>query len=293
MKKDLVGLIPAAGVGTRLYPFSRAVPKELYPILGKATIEHCVETLREGGIRKIYIVVGYQKGAIMDYLGNGSDFGVNLAYIYQMRRGGIGHAILQAKEWIDSTFVALLGDSFIEPKEEIRKLVELHKRKHPVATLLLFKVTNPSAYGVARLRKEGKYLRIERLVEKPSLELAREFEVEGQYYALCGAYVLEPEIFDFIARTPPGKRGEIEITDALQLAIEEGESILGWELKGKYMDVGKWETALQVEKEMFEKHDAKYHAKERTKFAEKITHSCFTSIKASPIKQYNFKEGQI
>jgi dTDP-glucose pyrophosphorylase len=120
---DIVGLIPAAGGGTRLYPFSRAVPKEMYPILGKAVIEHSIENLRKGGVKKIYMIVGYQKGAIMDYIGDGSFFDVNVAYVYQLQRKGLGHAILRAKDWIDKTFVTLLGDSFIEPKEEIRWMI--------------------------------------------------------------------------------------------------------------------------------------------------------------------------
>jgi dTDP-glucose pyrophosphorylase len=114
---DIVGLVPAAGGGTRLYPFSRAVPKEMYPILGKSVIEHTIENLKAGGIHKIFMIVGHQKGALMDYVGNGSFFDTNVAYIYQLEKKGIAHAIYQAKDWISTTFVTLLGDSFIEPNE--------------------------------------------------------------------------------------------------------------------------------------------------------------------------------
>ena len=136
MKAENVGLIPAAGSGTRLYPFARAVPKEMYPILGKAVIEHCVENLLAGGVKKIFMIVGFQKGALMDYIGDGSFFDVNVAYVYQMKRRGLGHAIYQAKDWIDTTFVTLLGDSFIEPKDEMKELIRVHKKHKPIATLL-------------------------------------------------------------------------------------------------------------------------------------------------------------
>jgi dTDP-glucose pyrophosphorylase len=247
---EIVGLIPAAGVGTRLYPFARAVPKELYPILGKPAIEHCVENLREGGIRRIYVLVGYQKGALMDYLGDGSDFGVKIAYLYQHRRLGLGHAVLQAKGWIGSTFVTLLGDSFIEPKREIRDLIDLHLRERPLATLLLFRVEDPSSYGVARFRREGELLVVEKLVEKPGPRRAREMRVDGRFYALCGAYVFEPGIFRYLEETPSQKGGEIQLTDALELAVEGGERVLGLELAGRYIDVGKWETVFRTEREL-------------------------------------------
>jgi len=250
MREEIVGLIPAAGVGTRLYPFARAVPKELYPIVGKPAIEHCVENLREGGIRKIYVLVGYQKGALMDYLGDGSDFGVKIAYIYQHRRLGLGHAVLQAKGWVESTFVTLLGDSFIEPKCEIRNLINLHLRERPLATLLLFKVRDPSSYGVASFRREGDLLVIKRLVEKAGPKQARGMKVDGEFYALCGAYVFEPEIFEYIEKTRPHRDGEIQLTDALELAVEKGERVLGMELAGRYIDVGKWETVFRTEREL-------------------------------------------
>ena len=247
---EIVGLIPAAGVGTRLYPFARAVPKELYPILGKPAIEHCVENLREGGIRRIYVLVGYQKGALMDYLGDGSDFGVKIAYLYQHRRLGLGHAVLQAKGWIGSTFVTLLGDSFIEPKRDIRDLIDLHLRERPLATLLLFRVEDPSSYGVARFRREGELLVVEKLVEKPGPRRAREMRVDGRFYALCGAYVFEPGIFRYLEETPSQKGREIQLTDALELAVERGERVLGLELAGRYIDVGKWETVFRTEREL-------------------------------------------
>jgi len=248
---EIVGLIPAAGIGTRLYPFSRAVPKEMYPIYGKAVIEHTIENLKIGGINKIYMVVGYQKGALMDYVGDGSFFGVNVVYLYQMTRRGLGHSILQGSGWIDKTFVTLLGDSFIEPKEEIRELINYHTKEKPIATVMLFEVDDVSGYGIAKFRdlKNGTG-KIESMTEKPSKEAAKDLKTNGKFYALCGAYVFDPRIFKYIEKTPPGIKNEIQLTDAMALALKNGEKINGFVLKGKYLDIGKWNTVKETEKFM-------------------------------------------
>jgi dTDP-glucose pyrophosphorylase len=272
MKKiEFVGLVPAAGEGTRMYPFSRAVPKEMYPILGRPVIEHCIENLREGGIKRIFIVVGHQKGALMDYVGDGSFYGVRVAYIYQLKRKGLGHAILQAENWIHTPFVTLLGDSFIEPKREIQNLMKLHEKKRPIATILLFRVRSPRGYGIAKFKSlEKDYGPIEKVVEKPSLKEAEEYRMNGEYYALCGAYVFEPEIFDFIKRTKPGKKREVQITDSIQLALEEGESVYGMILNGRYLDAGKWNTVFRISKEMLDFHDIEELIKERERMTDKV-----------------------
>ncbi|MBI4021193.1 MAG: nucleotidyltransferase family protein [Candidatus Aenigmarchaeota archaeon] len=244
---DIVGLVPAAGGGTRLYPFSKAIPKEMYPILGKAAIEHCIETLREGGVRRIFVVVGHQKGALMDYLGNGSNFGVTTAYIFQDERRGIGHAILQAKTWIDRPFAVLLGDSFIKPKKEIADIIALHRREKPIASLLVFQVDSPEGYGVVSMDRQG---RVADLVEKPSAAEAKRLATDGRYLAITGVYVFDPRIFEYIEKTPPGANGEIQITDAIGLAVKAGEKVFALQLKGRYLDIGKWKTVLSIEKEL-------------------------------------------
>jgi dTDP-glucose pyrophosphorylase len=269
---EIVGLIPAAGGGTRLYPFSRAVPKEMYPIMGKAVIEHCVENLKEGGVKKIFMVVGYQKGALMDYIGDGSLFDVDVAYVYQMQRGGLGHAILQGKNWINSTFVTLLGDSFIEPKDEINRLILAHKKEKPIATVLLFKVKDARGYGVVKFKEMSSGCgEIEKMIEKPTPEQAEEYRNgNGEFYALCGGYVFEPEIFSFIERTSPGAKNEIQITDAMAFALKDGKKVYGVVLEGKYLDVGKWRTIFNIEKELMEKVNLEGHVRDREALTEKV-----------------------
>jgi len=274
MKKvKFVGLIPAAGSGTRLYPFSRAVPKEMYPILGKSVIEHSIDNLREGGIKDIFVIVGNQKGALMDYIGDGSFFGVKVAYIFQTQRKGLGHAILQGRNWIKEPFVTLLGDSFIEPKKEILRIIKLHEEKRPIATVLLFKVKDPMGYGVVKLRKiKDNYGIVEKMIEKPSPEEAEEYMTNGEYYALCGLYIFEPRIFEFIEKTPPGTGGEIWIADSIDLAVKSGEKVYGMLLvEGKYLDVGKWRTVFEVKKYMLNNFDVEEMIREREEMTKRIT----------------------
>lgn len=271
MKEEIVGLIPAAGTGKRLYPFSRAVPKEMYPILGKAVIEHSIENLKIGGIKKVYMIVGFQKGALMDYIGDGSFFGVNVVYIYQLKRRGLGHGVLQGREWINKTFVTLLGDSFIEPKEELRELIEYHRKEKPLATIMLFEVKDTGGYGIVKFKglRDGAGP-VERMAEKPSEKELEKLKTNGKFYAICGAYVFEPGIFRYLELTKPGLNNEVQLTDAMNLALKKGEKINGFVLKGKYIDIGKWRTVLKTEKELLVDLDINSHVKERERIMEKI-----------------------
>jgi dTDP-glucose pyrophosphorylase len=271
MEEEIVGLIPAAGIGKRLYPFSRAVPKEMYPILGKAVIEHSIENLKIGGIKRVYMIVGFQKGSLMDYVGDGSFFGVNVVYIYQLKRRGLGHGVLQGREWIDRTFVTLLGDSFIEPKEEIRELIDYHSKEKPLATIMLFEVEDTEGYGIAKF----KTLRngtgpVERMAEKPSKGESEKLKTDGKLYAICGAYVFEPKIFRYLELTKPGLNNEVQLTDAMNLALKKGERINGFVLKGKYIDIGKWGTILKTEKELLANLNIESHIKEREEIMERV-----------------------
>jgi dTDP-glucose pyrophosphorylase len=274
MVSNIVGLVPAAGMGKRLYPFSRAVPKELYPILGKPVIEHVVENLKMGNVQKIFMVVGHKKSAIMDYIGDGRHYDVDVAYIFQLEQLGLGHAILQGEKWINSTFVTLLGDSFLEPKHEINQMIKLHRRERPVATLMLFEVPDPTGYGIVKLDLKDKNSGvITKMIEKPSEKEAEEYiSSDGNYYAICGLYTFEPLIFDYIKKAPLHKNsGEIHITNAIQTAIENDEKVMGMVLSGEYIDIGKWNTALRAEKKFLEGKDIDHHIEERENVRMRMT----------------------
>jgi len=110
---------------------------------------------------------------------------------------------------------------------------------------------------------EGHSGRIEALIEKPTPKEAPNYLVGEAYHAICGFYVFEPEIFEYIEQTPPGAKNEIQITDALELAIQSGETVCGHILNGRYLDIGKWDTVLQAEKDLLEARGLEKYIKDR------------------------------
>lgn len=241
----MIGVIPAAGSGTRLLPFTRAVPKEMYPILGKTPLDYALECMQNAGIKKVFIIVGHKKGAIMDYIGDGSRYNLKVIYVYQEEQLGLGHAILQIEDLIDTTFLAILGDTIITPYTQIQELINTHNNES-ISTILLNEVQDPSEYGVARLSDTGKILELK---EKPDEHDRIRFKVNDKYLALSGAYVIEPEIFKFLNMINPTKN-EIQLTDAIEYAIQKGYHVYGYILNGNRYDIGRWKTLLEVERNL-------------------------------------------
>jgi UTP--glucose-1-phosphate uridylyltransferase len=133
----------------------------------------------------------------------------------------------------------------------------------------VFKVPDPYGYGVVKF-KDINTGEIEKVVEKPTPEQAKEFEHDGEYYAILGAYLFEPKIFEYIRKTPLGIKNEIQITDSIALALKSNERVFGRVLKGKYIDIGKWDTVLRAEKEISDQADIDSHIKEREEMMEKV-----------------------
>ncbi len=150
-------------------------------------------------------------------------------------------------------------------------MMKLHAEKKPIATILLFKVKDTVGYGIAKFRGlENGYGLIEKVVEKPTQEEAEEYKLNNEFYALCGAYIFEPRMFDFIGKTRPGKKKEVQITDSIQLAIEKGEKVYGVILSGKYLDIGKWRTVFDIQKDMQDKFNIDEITKEREKMTDRV-----------------------
>lgn len=247
-KGNMIGVIPAAGSGTRLLPFTRSVPKEMYPILGKTPLDYALECMRDVGIKKVFIIIGHKKGSIIDYVGDGSRYNLKVVYVYQEKQLGLGHAVLQIEDLIDTTFLTILGDTIISPNTEIQELIKLHitsknNNEKAISTILLNGVQNPSEYGVVRIENN----KIIELKEKPNEKERTQFERYGKYLAISGVYILEPEIFRFLKSTIPGRNDEIQLTDAFDNAINEGHTIFGYILKGDRYDIGSWKSLLEVE----------------------------------------------
>lgn len=222
------GLIPAAGSGTRLGPFTNAIPKELLPVGDKAVIEHVVVAMEMAGITDIVIVVSPHKHGISDYLGSGHKFGVNLTYVVQDERLGLANAVLAGEHAIDGSFAVVLGDNFISPKSFLRELIAYHVKKKADATVGVGEVKDVTRHGV--IKPDGD--RILDMVEKPLPEQA------PSRLGAVGMYAFETTIFDAIKETEPGFKGEFQLTDSLRLSIQSGKRVLYRKLDGVHIDVG-------------------------------------------------------
>jgi len=231
-----LALVPAAGRGTRLGRIGAALPKALVPIDGRPAIDHIFEMLRDAGIQRVFLVVGYKKEQLISYVEDGSDFGLKIAHLAQPNQRGIAHALLQAEAFIDEDFVCLLGDTLLTPKSSLKQLIDFHLSRRPAATLLVKHMDDVSGYGV--IEPDGE--RVRRVVEKPQSNIEAPSRL-----AIVGCYSFSPKIFDAAKETAPNERtGEIELTDAIQNLIESGEKVCFLKFEGTYIDTGKLVGAI-------------------------------------------------
>ncbi len=222
------GLILAAGSGTRLRPFTHTHPKHLLPVGGKAIIAYGIDAMAAVGIRDVGIVVGAEtEGPLRDYLGDGACFGVRLSYVFQPQPKGLAHAVMCAERFLDGeAFVLYLGDNLME--DTLAGMLAAFHELTEGAVIALKQVPNPSDYGVAALDGQGRILR---LVEKPAQPPSD--------LAVVGVYVFSRDILDACRRVQPSGRGELEITDAIQLMVDDGRPVLAHRLQGWWKDTGK------------------------------------------------------
>jgi len=227
------GIILHGGAGTRLRPLTYSGPKQLIPVANKPVSQHVVEDLRSSGITDVTIILGdtYPE-LVREYYGDGSRFGVKIHYIYQGKPLGIAHAVSLCKDFVgNQSFVVYLGDNLLQ--HGINDHLEKFSQGNYDAMLLLKEVEDPTRFGVAELDKDGKLVR---LVEKP--------KVPPSKYALVGVYFFKPVIFDVIKDLRPSWRGELEITDAIQLLLERGGKVGYSFVDGWWLDTGKKDDIL-------------------------------------------------
>ncbi|MBQ6220936.1 MAG: glucose-1-phosphate thymidylyltransferase [Methanosphaera sp.] len=229
------GVILSGGHGTRLRPLTHTGPKQLIPIANKPVIDYAIEDLRDAGITEIGIILGTNMpNKIKDALGDGSRFGVNITYIMQGEPKGLAHAAATAKDFVDGdSFVMYLGDNIL--KSGIEEFVSGFEESDFASRLLLQEVADPRQFGVAELNDEGKIIN---LVEKP--------EHPKSNLALVGIYLFKNNIFDAISKIKPSWRDELEITDAIQQLIDEGENVDSFVVEGWWKDTGKPEDVLDA-----------------------------------------------
>ncbi|AQL43314.1 glucose-1-phosphate thymidylyltransferase [Halorientalis sp. IM1011] len=229
------GLILAGGRGTRLRPITHTGPKQLVPVANKPVIQYAIEDLVEAGITDIGIVLGNKgREAIQAALGDGDSFGVDITYIVQGNPLGLSHAVGCARDFVgNDDVVVYLGDNIL--KQGISELVEDFRNGDFGAGIALQSVDRPEQFGVADVDADGG---ITRLVEKP--------DDPPSNLALIGIYVFSSAVFDAIEDLKPSWRGELEITDAIQLLLERGHEIDSHIVEGWWKDTGKPEDILEA-----------------------------------------------
>ena len=255
-------VIPAAGLGTRFLPATKAVPKEMLPVVDTPTIQYVVEEAVAAGLGDILLITGRGKGAIEDHFdrapeleelleAKGDTAGLELirrsnqlAAVHSIRQGapkGLGHAVLCAAEHVgDEPFAVLLGDDFIHPSDPLlRRLIEAHARYGgSVVALMEVGVDQISLYGAVAFEPTGEddVVRLTDMVEKPPPDEAPSNKV------IIGRYVCDPAIFGVLRETPPGRGGEIQVTDALktlaQMPQADGGGVHGVLFHGRRFDTG-------------------------------------------------------
>lgn len=225
-KSYMKGVILSGGKGTRLSPLTDNYPKQLIPILGRPVLLHCIDYLKSAGITDIAIIVGLDKGHIIEAELRKYSLNVNLSFIYQDEPRGLAHAVSLAKDFTkDDDFIVLLGDNLFDKR--LKDLINDFYSSKADTLILLKDVTHPYDFGVVKFDPSGKALQ---LVEKP-----KEFVSN---YAIVGVYLFNHKIYQAIESIEPSARGELEITDAIGLQVEQGGKVQTNILDSYWYDTG-------------------------------------------------------
>ena len=249
-------IIPAAGLGTRFLPATKAQPKEMLPIVDKPTIQYIIEEAVASGIEEILIITGRNKKSIEDHFDKSMELEAELEknnkeemlnmvrkisniadihYIRQKEPKGLGHAILCAKAFVgNEPFAVLLGDDVVDSETPcLKQLMECYNEyKTSILGVQTVPTDDVNKYGIVDgLHIEDRVYKVKNLVEKPTIEEA------PSNVAILGRYIITPQIFKILEETKPGKGGEIQLTDALQTLINN-EAMYAYKFEGRRYDVG-------------------------------------------------------
>ncbi|MCY6355097.1 UTP--glucose-1-phosphate uridylyltransferase GalU [Clostridium sp. ZS2-4] len=249
-------IIPAAGLGTRFLPATKAQPKEMLPIVDKPTIQYIIEEAVASGIEEILIITGRNKRAIEDHFDKSIELEyqlkennktdllnmvknisniVNIHYIRQKEPKGLGHAISCAKTFVgNEPFAVMLGDDIVQNEVPcLKQLIDcFNEYKTSIIGVQPVPKDEVYKYGIVNgLHIEDRVYKVKDLVEKPSIEEA------PSNIAILGRYIITPEIFNILDHTQPGKGGEIQLTDALKTLISQ-EAMYAYSFEGRRYDVG-------------------------------------------------------
>ncbi|MDT3023608.1 UTP--glucose-1-phosphate uridylyltransferase GalU [Staphylococcus aureus] len=256
MKKIKKAIIPAAGLGTRFLPATKAMPKEMLPILDKPTIQYIVEEAARAGIEDIIIVTSRHKRAIEDHFDSQKELEMvlkekgksellekvqystelaNIFYVRQKEQKGLGHAISSARQFIgNEPFAVLLGDDIVESEvPAVKQLIDVYEETgHSVIGVQEVPEADTHRYGIIDpLTKNGRQYEVKKFVEKPAQGTA------PSNLAIMGRYVLTPEIFDYLKTQKEGAGNEIQLTDAIE-RMNNDNQVYAYDFEGERYDVG-------------------------------------------------------
>ena len=234
MVRIVKGLLLAGGHGTRLRPLTFTGNKHVLPIANKPLIMYGLEHLIKAGVTDIGIILGPVKEGIKELLGDGSKFGARITYIDQPEPKGLSHVISISQDFLGKDpFAMYLGDNML--RQGAKPLVDIFEKDGCDCVVGVAKVKDPKMFGVAILGEDGK---IKKLVEKPKQPVSD--------WALIGVYVFNAKIFGAIEKIKPSWRGELEITDAIQVLIDSGAKVNVHFVQGWWKDTGKPEDLLEA-----------------------------------------------
>jgi UTP--glucose-1-phosphate uridylyltransferase len=260
-----IAVIPVAGLGTRLLPATKSQPKEMLPVGRKPVVQYVVEELTRVGIQRMLFITGAGKYSLENHFDLNLELIENLRetgkeellneleferssvqYFYTRQRQllGLGHAVLCAQSFIDDQpFVVALGDSIIglhAQSKVVERMIDIFTEERAAAVIAFEEVPFDEVhkYGIAKPKQSGDVFEVQELIEKPSLNEA------PSNLAIAARYVLSSAIFDAIRHTQPGKGGEIQLTDAIRLLMQNGGKVFGTRLNGneKRYDIGNFES---------------------------------------------------
>jgi glucose-1-phosphate thymidylyltransferase len=232
--RKLKGLVLAGGKGSRLRPLTATGAKQLVPVANKPVLFYALEQLVEAGIDEIGIITGDTAAQVEAAVGDGARFGANVTYLPQIAPLGLAHAIVTARDWLgESPFCMFLGDNFL--MGGIADQTQRFAEADCAGQILLKRVADPAAFGVAVLDGDG---RVERLVEKPREPLSD--------LAVIGVYYFGPEVHAVTPHLVPSARGELEITDAIQGLIDAGREVRSSLITAEWIDTGKKDDMLEA-----------------------------------------------
>jgi UTP--glucose-1-phosphate uridylyltransferase len=264
-----IAVVPVAGLGTRLLPATKSQPKEMLPVGRKPVVQYVVEELTRVGMKRLLFVTGPGKTSIENHFDLNGELiqtlresgkeelleeleferaAVQYLYTRQRQTLGLGHAVLCARAFVGSQpFVVALGDSIIGMHAEsdvVQRMVRCFREREASAVIAFEEVPAPDVhqYGIARPKGGGDVFEIDDVVEKPSPDEA------PSHLAIAARYVLSPSIFEALDATPPGKNGEIQLTDAIRLVIRSGGRAYGVRLRGgeRRYDIGNFESYFRA-----------------------------------------------